>query len=79
MLYLCLLVLLPLSALLWKTSSLSLQQFWDIVTDPRVLASYRLTFLASLAAAIVNVLFGVIVAWVLVRYSPGPQTDRCND
>jgi sulfate transport system permease protein len=67
-LYLSLLVLLPLSALLWRTSSLSLQEFWDIVTDPRVLASYRLTFLSSLAAAGVNVVFGVIVAWVLVRY-----------
>jgi sulfate/thiosulfate transport system permease protein len=71
-LYLCLLVLLPLSALLWKTSTLTLEQFWTIVTDPRVLASYRVTFLSSLAAAGVNVVFGVVVAWVLVRYSfPG--------
>lgn len=67
-LYLSFLVLLPLSALVWKTSSLSLQQFWDIVTDERVLASFQLTFLTSLAAAGVNVLFGVIAAWTLVRY-----------
>lgn len=67
-LYLCFLVLLPLSALVWKTSSLSLQQFWDIITDDLVLASFRVTFLTSLAAAGINVLFGVIVAWTLVRY-----------
>lgn len=71
-LYLCLLVLLPLSALVWKTSSLSLGQFWGIITDERVLASFKLTFITSLAAAIVNVVFGLIVAWTLVRYNfPG--------
>ena len=70
--YLCLLVLLPLSALVWKTSSLSLQEFWDIVSDDRVLASFELTFFTSLGAALVNVFFGVIVAWTLVRYNfPG--------
>ena len=71
-LYLCLLVLLPLSALVWKTSSLNLPQFWHIITDERVLSSLRVTFLTSLVAALVNVLFGLIVAWTLVRYSfPG--------
>lgn len=67
-LYLCLLVLLPLSALVWKTSSLSLQQFWGVVSDERVLASFRMTFLTSLAAATANVVFGLVVAWTLVRY-----------
>lgn len=66
--YLGLVVLIPLSAAFLKASSLSLAQFWDIVSAPRVVASYRLTFGASLAAAIVNTVFGLVVAWVLVRY-----------
>ena len=72
--YLCLIVLIPLSALLLKTFSLSWDQFWTAVTSPRVLASYRLTFGASFLAALVNVVFGLLVAWVLVRYSfPGKR------
>ena len=72
--YLGLIVLLPLSALLFKTLSLSWPQFWEAVTAPRVLASYRLTFGASLVAALVNVVFGLLVAWVLVRYRfPGKK------
>ncbi|MEY4284674.1 MAG: Sulfate transport system permease protein CysT [Pseudomonadota bacterium] len=67
-LYLSLIVLIPLSALLIKTLSLSWDQFWTAVTAPRVLASYRLTFGAAFAAALVNVVFGLLVAWVLVRY-----------
>lgn len=66
--YLCLIVLIPLSAAFLKTSTLSWAQFWDKVTEPRVLASYRLTFGASLIAALVNLVFGLLVAWVLVRY-----------
>src|SRR5450830_239945 len=72
--YLCLIVLIPLSALVFKTFTLSWDQFWAAVTSPRVLASYRLTFGASLLAALVNVVFGGIVAWVLVRYKfPGKR------
>jgi len=67
-LYLSLIVLIPLSALLIKTLSLSWDQFWTAVTGPRVLASYRLTFGAAFLAALVNVVFGLLVAWVLVRY-----------
>ena len=67
-LYLSLIVLIPLSALLLKTFTLSWAQFWDAVTAPRVMASYRLTFGASFLAASVNVVFGLLVAWVLVRY-----------
>ena len=67
--YLCLIVLIPLSALLFKTFTLTWPQFWEAVTGPRVLASYRLTFGASFIAAMVNVVFGLLVAWVLVRYS----------
>jgi sulfate transport system permease protein len=66
--YLSLVVLIPLSAAFIKTASLTWPAFWSIVTAPRVLASYRLTFGASFAAALVNVLFGFVVAWVLVRY-----------
>ncbi len=66
--YLSLIVLIPLSAAFIKTASLTWPAFWSIVTAPRVVASYRLTFGASLAAALVNVVFGFVVAWVLVRY-----------
>ena len=67
-LYLSLIVLIPLSALVFKTFTLSWEQFWAAVTAPRMLASYRLTFGASLIAAMVNAFFGLLLAWVLVRY-----------
>lgn len=67
-LYLCLIVLIPLSATFLKAATLGFQGFWDVITQPRVLASYRLTFGASLAAASINAFFGLLVAWVLVRY-----------
>jgi len=67
-------VLVPLSATVAKTLSLSWDGFWAAVTAPRVLASYRLSFGASLLAALVNAVFGLIVAWVLVRYRfPGKR------
>jgi len=66
--YLSLVVLIPLSAAFIKTAGLTWPAFWDIVTAPRVVASYRLTFGASFLAAIVNAVFGLLVAWVLVRY-----------
>ena len=72
LLYLSLIVLIPLSAAFLKTATLSWAQFVDATTTPRVLASYRLTFGASLLAALLNAVFGLIVAWVLVRYTfPG--------
>jgi len=67
-LYLSLIVLLPLAAAFVKASGLGWDAFWRIVTAPRVVATYRLTFGAAFAAALVNALFGVVVAWVLVRY-----------
>jgi sulfate transport system permease protein len=74
LLYLSLIVLIPLSALIFRSFTLSADQFWAAVSSPRVLASYRLTFGASLAAALVNVVFGLLVAWVLVRYQfPGKR------
>jgi sulfate transport system permease protein len=72
--YLLLIVLIPLSALILNTFSLSWPQFWAAVTSERVLASYRLTFGASLIAAVFNMVFGLLVAWVLVRYRfPGKK------
>ncbi len=68
LLYLGFIVLIPLSAAFLKTFTMTWPAFWDAVSSPRVLASYRLTFGASLAAALVNAFFGLIVAWVLVRY-----------
>jgi sulfate transport system permease protein len=71
-LYLSLLVLIPLSMLFFKTASMGWEHFWDAVTAPRAIASYKLTVGASLVASLVNVVFGLLVAWVLVRYSfPG--------
>ena len=73
-LYLSLIVLIPLSALVFKTFTLTWDQFWVAVTAPRVMASYKLTFGASLIAALVNLVFGLLVAWVLVRYKfPGKR------
>ena len=66
--YLSVVVLLPLLALLFKTLSMSWPQFWQAVTAPRVLAAYQLSLWASLLAALVNLLFGLLIAWVLVRY-----------
>jgi sulfate transport system permease protein len=66
--YLGLIVLIPLSAVFWKTTSLTWPEFWHTVTLPTALASYRLTFGASFFAALLNACFGFVVAWVLVRY-----------
>jgi len=66
--FLAAIVLVPLAALVMKGASLPLAEFWRIATEPRALASYRLTFGCSLIAAGVNSVFGFIVAWVLVRY-----------
>ena len=68
LLYLGFIVLIPLSAAFLKTFTMTWPVFWDAVTSPRVVASYRLTFGASLAAALLNAFFGLVVAWVLVRY-----------
>ena len=74
LLYLSLIVLIPLSAAFIRTTALTWPEFWNAVTTPRVIASYRLTFGASLAAALVNAVFGLLVAWVLVRYRfPGKK------
>lgn len=73
LLYLGLMVLLPISALvLYSITHLSAAEFWQVVSEPRVVASFKLSFLASLVAALINSLFGLILAWILVRYEfPG--------
>jgi len=68
LLYLLLIVLVPLSGLFIKTSTLQWQSFIDTITAPRVMAAYKISFLISFLAALVNMVFGLIVAWVLVRY-----------
>jgi len=68
LLYLSLIVLIPLSMVFLKTATLSWSHFWSIVTAPRALASYRLSFGASFIGALINAVFGLVVAWVLVRY-----------
>jgi sulfate/thiosulfate transport system permease protein len=66
--YLSLIVLIPLAAVFLRTTELSLPEFWAVVTTPRVVATYKLTFGASLLAAVINLVFGLLTAWVLVRY-----------
>lgn len=66
--YLSLIVLIPLSMLFIKSAGLGWSQFWHVVTDPRVVASYKLSFGLSLLGAAINAFLGLIVAWVLVRY-----------
>lgn len=67
-LYLSLIVLIPLSSLFLQTATASWEQFWKTITDPRVVASYRLSFGASFVAASISTVFGFLVAWVLIRY-----------
>ena len=79
--YLSLIVLIPLATLALKSASLSGSEIWALATSPRALASYKITFGISLVAALVNVVFGTLVAWALVRYKfPGrPIVDAIVD
>ncbi len=72
--YLSLIVLIPLAVLVARAGEVGLAGIWEIATAPRVLAALQVSFLVSAAAALINAVFGVIVAWVLVRYSfPGKR------
>ncbi|MFJ7931548.1 sulfate ABC transporter permease subunit CysT [Peribacillus sp. NPDC096448] len=74
LLYLTIIVLIPLSMVFLNTFSMGFQDFWATITEPRVLASYKLSFLTALSAAFVNAVFGVLIAWVLTRYEfPGKR------
>ncbi|WHX98374.1 sulfate ABC transporter permease subunit CysT [Neobacillus sp. DY30] len=68
LIYLSLIVLIPIAFLFLKASTMSLAEFWDTVTDDRVVASYKLTIYTSFIAAFLNAIFGTLIAWVLVRY-----------
>lgn len=71
-LYLSLIVLIPLSALLLNSTGLTWEKFWDIATDPRVIASYRVSFVTAAVAGLIDAVLGLLLAWVLVRYNfPG--------
>ncbi|RCX18092.1 sulfate transport system permease protein [Fontibacillus phaseoli] len=73
-LYLSLVVLIPLSALLLNSTGLTWEKFWDVATDPRVLASYKISFLTAAAAGLIDTVLGLLLAWVLVRYDfPGKR------
>ncbi|MNO21452.1 Sulfate transport system permease protein CysT [compost metagenome] len=73
-LYLSLVVLIPLSALLLNSTGLTWEKFWSVATDPRVLASYKISFLTAAAAGLIDAVLGLLLAWVLVRYEfPGKK------
>ena len=72
--YLSLIVLIPLSAVFFKTATMGWERFWSVVASPRVVASYQLSFGAALLAAAINTVFGLLLAWSLVRYTfPGKR------
>ncbi len=68
LLYVSILVLLPVAMIFFNTLSMSWEEFWDTITHPRVVASYKLSFGTALAAGLLNVVFGTMIAWVLTRY-----------
>lgn len=73
-LYLSLVVLIPLSALLLNSTGLTWGKFWEVATDPRVLASYKVSLLTAAAAGLIDTVLGLLLAWVLVRYDfPGKK------
>ncbi|MCK0164477.1 sulfate/thiosulfate ABC transporter permease CysT [Marinobacter sp. S6332] len=74
LLFISLILMLPLTGLVMEVSAMSFDQFWFVITDPRVVASYKVTALAALSASLFNGVFGLLLAWVLVRYEfPGKR------
>ncbi|MFC0225230.1 sulfate/thiosulfate ABC transporter permease CysT [Serratia aquatilis] len=72
LLYTCLILLLPLSALVMQLAQMSLAQYWAVISNPQVVAAYKVTLLAAGVASIFNAVFGMLMAWILTRYSfPG--------
>ena len=72
--FISLVLLLPISGLFIRAAGMGWEQFWFVITDPRVVASYKVTALAALAASLFNCVFGLLMAWVLVRYEfPGKR------
>lgn len=68
LLFICLILLLPLSALLMQLAQMSLAQYWQVISHPQVVAAYKVTLLSAFAAALFNGLFGLLMAWILTRY-----------
>ncbi|URJ23324.1 sulfate/thiosulfate ABC transporter permease CysT [Blochmannia endosymbiont of Camponotus sp. C-003] len=74
LLFVCLILLLPLSALIMQLSQMSFSQYWDIITDPELLVSYKITLLSAGSATLFNAIFGMLVSWVITRYQfPGQK------
>ncbi|STQ79467.1 Sulfate transport system permease protein CysW [Hafnia alvei] len=72
LLYTCLILLLPLSALVMQLAQMTWQQYWDVITNPQVVAAYKVTLLAAGVASVFNAIFGMLMAWILTRYEfPG--------
>jgi sulfate/thiosulfate transport system permease protein len=72
LLYTCLILLLPLSALVMQVSQMSLAQYWAVISSPQVVAAYKVTLLAAGVASVFNAVFGMLMAWILTRYQfPG--------
>nr|WP_208612262.1 sulfate/thiosulfate ABC transporter permease CysT [Xenorhabdus beddingii] len=70
--YTCLILLLPLSALVMQLSSMTWGQYWQVIANPQVVAAYKVTLLAALVASLFNMVFGMLMAWILTRYQfPG--------
>ena len=67
-LYLSLIVIIPMSGLVFKTATLTWDSFWSTITAPRVVAAYKLSFTTAFIAGLINAVFGLLLAWVLVRY-----------
>lgn len=74
LLYTCLILLLPLSALVMQLAQMTWQQYWDVITNPQVVAAYKVTLLAAGVASVFNAVFGMLMAWILTRYEfPGKR------
>ncbi|WP_331828636.1 sulfate/thiosulfate ABC transporter permease CysT [Candidatus Blochmannia sp. SNP] len=74
LLFICLILLLPLSALMMQLSQMNFSQYWDIITDPALLVSYKITLLSAGSATLFNAVFGMLVSWVITRYQfPGKK------
>ncbi|OKP03952.1 sulfate/thiosulfate ABC transporter permease CysT [Xenorhabdus eapokensis] len=72
LLYVCLILLLPLSALVVQLSSMTWEQYWQVIINPQVVAAYKVTLLAAAVASVFNMVFGMLMAWILTRYQfPG--------
>lgn len=74
LLYTCLILLLPLSALVMQLAQMTWQQYWDVITNPQVVAAYKVTLLAAGVASVFNAVFGMLMAWILTRYEFSGKT-----